>query len=48
MVSGKIALVDKVFGNLVYEPSMSDYKENYRIRKFKESIVITEGGKFSD
>jgi UDP-glucose 4-epimerase len=38
-----IGIVNKVFGNLVYEKSMSDYdKENYRIRDFKESIEMTE------
>ncbi len=38
-----IGIVNKVFGNLVYEKSMSDYdKANYRIRLFKESIIATE------
>ena len=38
-----IGIVNKVFGNLVYEKSMSDYnKANYRIRTFKESIELTE------
>jgi UDP-glucose 4-epimerase len=38
-----IGIVNKVFGNLVYEKSMSDYdKVNYRIRTFKESIELTE------
>jgi len=38
-----IGLVNKVFGNLVYDHSMSDYdKVNYQIRSFKESIVMTE------
>ncbi|MGO1469481.1 MAG: NAD-dependent epimerase/dehydratase family protein [Tissierella sp.] len=38
-----IGIVNKVFGNLVYEKSMSDYdKANYRIRTFKESIEMTE------
>lgn len=36
-------IVDKVFGNLVYEKSMSVYgKGNYRIRSFRESIELTE------
>lgn len=40
-----IGIVNKVFGNLVYEKSMSDYdKANYRIRDFKESIELTEMG----
>ncbi|WP_296561783.1 NAD-dependent epimerase/dehydratase family protein [uncultured Acetobacterium sp.] len=38
-----IGTVNKVFGNLVYEKSMSDYdKANYRIRDFRESIELTE------
>jgi nucleoside-diphosphate-sugar epimerase len=38
-----IGIVNKVFGNLVYEQSMSDYdKVNYRIRLFEESIELTE------
>jgi UDP-glucose 4-epimerase len=42
LMSG-IGIVNKVFGNLVYEKSMSDYdKENYRIRDFRESIELTE------
>lgn len=36
-------MINKVFGNLVYEKSMSDYeKANYRIRDFKRSIELTE------
>lgn len=38
-----IGLVNKAFGNLVYEKSMSEYKDDYRIRNFKESIEVTEG-----
>lgn len=35
--------VFKVFGNLVYEKSMSDYdKANYQVRSFEESIKLTE------
>ncbi len=38
-----IGVVNKVFGNLVYEQYMSDYdKANYRIRDFRESIELTE------
>ena len=38
-----IGVVNKVFGNLIYEKSMSDYdKANYRIRTFRESIELTE------
>lgn len=39
-----IGVVNKVFGNLVYEKSISDYnKGNYQIRGFRESIEFTEG-----
>ncbi|SNS62479.1 UDP-glucose 4-epimerase [Bacillus sp. OK838] len=38
----KIGIVNKIFGNLVYEHSMSEYKENYRIRDLRESIIDTE------
>ena len=41
LMSG-IGVVNKVFGNLVYEKSMSEYKVGYRIRSFKESIELTE------
>ena len=38
-----VGIVNKVFGNLVFEKSMSDYdKSNYRIRDFRESIELTE------
>lgn len=35
-------VINKAFGNLVYEQSMSEYKVNYRVRDLKESIVETE------
>ncbi len=34
--------VNKAFGNLVYEKSMSEYKENYEIRDLEESVRVTE------
>ena len=37
-----IGLVNKVFGNFTYDLSMSDYKENYRLVNFKDSIEATE------
>ncbi|NOU88998.1 NAD-dependent epimerase/dehydratase family protein [Paenibacillus sp. LMG 31460] len=42
---GKIGgLVNKAFGNLVYDKSLSNYdKGNYRIRSLEESINQTEG-----
>jgi nucleoside-diphosphate-sugar epimerase len=42
MLGLKLGIVNKVFGNLVYEMKMSDYKENYRIRNLQESIMATE------
>lgn len=43
VLAKKISLINKVFGNLVYDISMSDYdKANYRVRNFKESIENTE------
>ena len=39
-----INVIRKLFGNLVYEKSMSEYNMvNYRIRTFQESIKLTEG-----
>ncbi len=35
-------VINKAFGNLVYEQSLSEYAESYRIRDLRESIVITE------
>jgi len=37
-----VTMVNKVFGNLVYDMEMSSYKDNYRIRNFRESIRMTE------
>ncbi|MCT8543585.1 NAD-dependent epimerase/dehydratase family protein [Glaesserella parasuis] len=38
----KLDFVKKLFGNLVYEKSMSQYDFEYQIRDFKESIRLTE------
>lgn len=39
----RVSIVNKVFGNLVYEKSISEYdKGEYRVRGFKESIELTE------
>ncbi|NMB43625.1 MAG: NAD-dependent epimerase, partial [Clostridiales bacterium] len=37
-----IGIVNKVFGNLVYEQSMSRYGVNYQTRDLKESVMATE------
>ena len=42
MFSSKVNFINKLFGDLVYEKSMSTYKENYVIIDFKESIFATE------
>ena len=36
-------LVEKAFGNLSYDMALSQYRENYRIKSFEESIRETEG-----
>lgn len=42
----KINLVDKVFGNLIYDKSMSNYMDfTYCVRTFKESIELTQEAK---
>jgi nucleoside-diphosphate-sugar epimerase len=38
----KVGLISKVFGNMGYEKRMSNYKVNYQIRDFRESIGLTE------
>jgi len=43
LMGSYIGVVNKAFGNLVYEQSISEYKENYRIRDLKNSIKVTEG-----
>lgn len=42
ILARKIGLINKVFGNLVYEKSMSEYREDYWVRDFKQSIEMTE------
>lgn len=36
------SLVNKAFGNLSYDMSISEYKENYRVANLEESIQMTE------
>jgi len=40
----KTSSVNKVFGNLVYERRMSEYRRKYCISGFKDSIFLTEKG----
>lgn len=42
LMAFKIAAIDKMFGNLVYDKSLSEYKENYRLVDFRESLENTE------
>lgn len=37
-----VKTINKAFGNLVYEKSMSEYKNNYRICDLSESIIESE------
>lgn len=37
-----IGTLNKVFGDLVYDMGMSEYKSNYRVNGFKESLKKTE------
>ena len=39
----RVGVVNKVFGDLYYEKNMSEYKENYCVTDFEESIKFTEG-----
>ena len=43
LLSRATGLVNKAFGSLAYEMSMSDYKEDYRKYSLEESIRLTEG-----
>ncbi|GEK57703.1 NAD-dependent epimerase [Marinococcus halophilus] len=40
----KVNFLNKIFGDLVYEKNMSNYKQEYRIRNLKETITVTELG----
>src|SRR6056297_1309465 len=44
LMVNRVNIINKVFGNLVYDQKMSEYKEDYRIRGFRESIELTETG----
>lgn len=42
-ISGKPgAMVNKAFGSIVYEREMSEYREEYRVYGFEESVHLTE------
>lgn len=42
LMGSYVGVVNKAFGSLVYEKNMSDYREEYRVRDFKDSIRNTE------
>lgn len=42
LMGKKVGIINKVFGNLVYEKIMSEYKVEYRIRNLKEAVWATE------
>jgi len=42
LMLNRINIINKVFGNLYYELQMSDYKDDYMLRDFRKSIVLTE------
>jgi len=43
LLGRRVGVINKAFGSLVYEKSMSEYRENYRVRNLQESIMVTEG-----
>lgn len=40
-----VSTVNKVFGDLLYDMSMSEYESNYKVCGFRESIIKTEGAR---
>lgn len=42
VMESKCGIIQKIFGNLAYDLSMSEYKKDYRIRGLRESILVTE------
>jgi nucleoside-diphosphate-sugar epimerase len=44
VLSYKVGIMNKVFGDMVYEKGMSAYKEDYIVKDFHESIKSTESG----
>lgn len=40
-----IGVVNKAFGNMVYEKGLSEYGSNYQIQNFYDSIIATESDK---
>jgi UDP-glucose 4-epimerase len=42
LLSNRVGIFNKAFGNLVYDKEISEYKENYRISSLQKSIILTE------
>ncbi|GAB6168230.1 NAD-dependent epimerase/dehydratase family protein [Clostridium carnis] len=42
LIGNFVGQINKAFGNLVYEKSMSEYKVEYRVRDLKEAVRVTE------
>lgn len=42
LIGHKIGFINRIFGNIVYEHEMSQYKENYQVRDFIQSIIASE------
>lgn len=42
LMVNRVNIINKVFGNLVYDKKMSEYKQDYRVRGLRESITKTE------
>lgn len=42
LLINKINVINKVFGDLVYNKNISNYKEKYNVNTFKESLIKTE------
>ena len=47
LMSHLTGVVNKAFGNLAYDKSMSSYKDNYQIYSLEKSIELTEDGEIN-
>ncbi|WP_174614768.1 NAD-dependent epimerase/dehydratase family protein [Virgibacillus ihumii] len=42
LIRQRFGIINKVFGNLVYDKKLSFYKSHYQVRDLKDSIILTE------
>jgi nucleoside-diphosphate-sugar epimerase len=42
LFSGKVGVINKLFGNLVYDQSISHYREPYAVHDLRKTIALTE------